>query len=67
MEKEKLQKICKIVHRITLLIGLLTIVVPLAFWSKIPNEIPIHYGASGVVDNYADKSSLILLFFAVSP
>lgn len=66
MEKEKLQKICKIVHRITLLIGLLTIVVPLAFWSKIPNEIPIHYEAFGVVDNYADKSSLILLFFAVA-
>lgn len=52
-------------HRITLGIGLLTIVLPLIFWGKIPSEIPIHYDASGVADNYADKSSLILVVFAV--
>lgn len=65
MEKEKLLKICKITQRITLIIGILTIILPLAFWSKIPDVIPIHYGVSGIVDNYAEKSSLILLFFAV--
>lgn len=65
MEKEKLLKICKITQRITLIIGILTIILPLAFWSKIPDVIPIHYGASGIADNYAEKGSLILLFFAV--
>lgn len=66
MRKENLLKICKIAHRTTLVIGLLTVMFPLLFWSKIPDTIPIHYGVSGVVDNYADKSSLILLFVAVA-
>lgn len=65
MKKEKLLEICKYVHRVTLVIGLLTLILPLLFWSKIPDTIPIHYGASGVVDNYADKGSLILLFVAI--
>ena len=65
MKKEKLLEICKYVHRVTLVIGLLTLILPLLFWSKIPDTIPIHYGASGVADNYADKGSLILLFVAI--
>lgn len=66
MGKEKLLKICKIAHRVTLIIGLLTLVLPIVFWSKIPDVIPIHYGPSGIVDNYSDKESLILLFFAIA-
>ena len=66
MEKDHRIKICKIIHRATLSIGALTIILPLVFWSKIPSQIPIHYGALGVADNYADKSSLILVAFAVA-
>ena len=66
MEKEKLLKICKIIHRVTLIIGLLTFVLPIAFWSKIPDVIPIHYGVSGTADDYSEKSALILLFFATA-
>lgn len=66
MEKEKLLRICKIIHRFTLIIGILTLVLPIVFWGKIPDVIPIHYGASGIVDNYSEKGSLILLFFAVA-
>lgn len=66
MEKERLLYICKIVHRITLLIGILTIFLPLIFWSKIPHTIPSHFGVSGVADNYSDKGILILLFFVVA-
>lgn len=66
MEKDNLLKICKIVHRVTLLIGILTLVLPLIFWSKIPEVIPIHYGASGMADGYSEKSALILLFFATA-
>ena len=66
MEKEKLLKICKIIHRVTLIIGLLTLVLPIVFWSKIPDVIPIHYGVSGAADNYSEKSALILLFFATA-
>jgi len=55
----------KKLHRISLLIGALTILLPIIFWGKIPDEIPMHYNAAGVVDNWSDKSSLILLFFAV--
>lgn len=55
----------KQLHRVSLLIGALTILLPIIFWSKIPEEVPMHYNAAGMVDNWSDKSSLILLFFAV--
>jgi len=66
MKKEKRLHIYKIIQRVTLLIGVLTLVLPIIFWGKIPDTIPMHYGASGVADSYSDKSSLVLLFFAVA-
>lgn len=66
MEKEKMMQLCRKVHWLTLLIGVLTMVLPLIFWSKIPDEIPMHYNAAGVVDNWEDKTSLILLFFVIA-
>lgn len=65
MERQTNIQVYKKLHRISLLIGALTIVLPVIFWSKIPDEIPMHYNAAGVVDNWSDKSSLILLFFAI--
>lgn len=65
MKKQDKLHVFKKLHRISILIGALTILLPIIFWSKIPNEIPMHYNAAGVVDNWSDKSSLILLFFAV--
>ena len=59
-------KLCKIVQRITLLLGLLTIVLPLVFWSAIPDTLPMHYNFAGKVDHYSGKESLILLFFVVA-
>jgi uncharacterized membrane protein len=50
---------------LSVLIGILTIVLPIVFWSKIPDQLPMHYNAAGMVDNWSDKSSLILLFFVV--
>lgn len=66
MKKEKLLNICKGIQRFTLLLGTLTIVLPIAFWGKIPDTIPMHYGATGAADSYSDKNSLILLFFVVA-
>lgn len=66
MKKEKLLHICKLVQRFTLLIGALTLILPMVFWGKIPDTIPMHYGASGAADSYSDKSSLVLLFFIVA-
>ena len=65
MEQKNNLQVYKQLHRISLLIGALTIILPIIFWNKIPDEIPLHYNAAGVVDNWSDKSSLILLFFAV--
>lgn len=65
METQDKLHVYRQLHRISLLIGALTILLPIVFWSKIPDEIPMHYNAAGVVDNWSDKSSLILLFFAV--
>lgn len=53
------------VHRISMLIGGLTVLLPIIFWKKIPEQIPMHYNAEGAIDNWADKDSLILLFFAI--
>ena len=55
----------KKIHRLSLIIGTLSVLLPVVFWNQIPNQIPMHYNAAGVVDNWSDKSSLILLFFVV--
>lgn len=65
MKKQDKLHVFKKLHRIALLIGVLTILLSIIFWSKIPDEIPMHYNAAGVVDNWSDKNSLILLFFVV--
>ena len=53
-------------HRFSLIIGVFSILLPLVFWSKIPDELPMHYNAAGEVDNWSDKGSLILLFFVIA-
>lgn len=63
--KEKNLNIYKKLHWLSLIIGLFTIVLPLIFWNKIPDRLPMHYNAAGIVDNWSDKSSLILLFFII--
>ena len=62
---EKSLNIYKKLHWLSVLIGILTIVLPIVFWSKIPDQLPMHYNAAGMVDHWSDKSSLILLFFVV--
>ena len=63
--KEKNMNIYKKLHWLSIIIGLITIVFPIVFWSKIPDQLPMHYNAAGMVDHWSDKSSLILLFFVV--
>ena len=65
MEKQHKLHVYKKLHRVSLLIGALTILLPIIFWRQIPEKIPMHYNAAGVIDNWSNKSSLILLFFAV--
>ena len=61
-----MQKICKYLQRITLLIGILTIILPVAFWNRIPEVIPSHYNAAGIPDQYSDKGILVFLLFMVA-
>lgn len=65
MKEKKVVKMCKIVHKITLIIGLAVTVLPILFWSYIPNKIPAHYGATGKADRIGNKEELILLFFVL--
>lgn len=58
-------KIYKSIHRLTILIGLLSILLPIVFWKKIPNRVPTHFGGAGQIDAWGNKGSLILLFFVV--
>ena len=55
----------KVIQRISLMIGLLTLILPMLFWKKIPEQIPSHYNAAGIADHYSDKSILILILFLV--
>ena len=65
-EKEKkILHMGKVVTRITIGIGVLSIVLPILFWKQIPSQIPMHFGADGVIDRMGDKSELILLFFVI--
>lgn len=66
MENRNNMQIFKKLHRVSLVIGALTILLPIVFWSKIPDQIPMHYNAKGVIDNWSDKTSLILLFFVIA-
>lgn len=62
MAREKVLKMCKIVRKITLMIGLAVTVLPILFWNDIPDKIPAHYGVTGKVDRIGNKEELILLF-----
>jgi len=44
---------------ILIIVGFLFAIV--GVWSRIPEKIPIHYGFSGEVNNYGNKSILIML------
>lgn len=66
VRKERLEKTCKIIQWVTYMIGFLSIIIPIILWNKIPQEIPAHYGASGVADRFSDKGILFLLFIIVA-
>ena len=54
-------KACKMLQRATLLIGLLSVILPIVFWSDIPEEVPTHYNTLGAVDAWGGKGILLLL------
>lgn len=62
---EKKLHIFRMIHRITVGIGFASILLPILFWKRIPDRIPMHFNGAGVVDAWSDKSTLILLFFVV--
>ncbi len=67
MEKiEKKIRLYNSIHRSSILIGILTVILPLVFWKQIPDRIAIHYNAAGAVDNWADKTSIILVMFCIA-
>lgn len=56
----------KILQACSILVGFLTILLPVLFWKQIPDQVPMHYNAAGVADAWSDKSTLFLLFFVVA-
>lgn len=66
MKENRVMRICKWTERITVGIGILSILLPIFLWKHIPEKIPMHYNAAGKVDNWSDKGSLILLFFCIA-
>lgn len=61
--KERWSQMCKVLHRSTLVIGTLSVILPVIFWNHIPEQIPGHYNAAGEVDRYSDKGIIIFLLF----
>ncbi len=66
MRKETIMKACKIIQYVTYLVGFLSMILPIIFWNKIPQEIPAHYGADGIADRFSDKEILFLLIVIVA-
>lgn len=64
-KEEKILRWGKFLNRITVLIGVMSILLPVLVWKKIPDRIPMHSGADGVTDRMGDKIELILLFFVI--
>ncbi|MBR2948370.1 MAG: PH domain-containing protein [Lachnospiraceae bacterium] len=62
---EKWCSFSRILHKLTVLIGILSVGVPILFWNRIPDEIPMHYNVSGMADRYSDKGILIFLFVMI--
>ena len=60
------EKLYQKLHRLSLIIGTLTILLPIIFWKQIPDRLPMHYNGAGEVDCWSDKTSLILLFFVIA-
>ena len=65
MADEKKLRIYQKIHWASMGIGALSILLPIICWKWIPDQIPMHYNAEGVIDNWADKSSMILMFFVI--
>lgn len=66
MDDKRNMSLFKKLHYLSLMIGVLTIALPIVFWSRIPEQIPKHYNAAGIVDNWGDKTSIVLLFFVIA-
>ena len=66
MESQVGSKLYRKLHKISLVLGAFTIVLPLAFWNRIPEQLPSHFNAAGEVDQWSDKASLILVCFVVA-
>ena len=62
---ERTEKIYRKLHLLSILIGFLSVLLPILFWKRIPERIPMHYNAAGMIDRWGDKSTLILLFFVI--
>lgn len=52
----------KIFRIVNLLIWIITFLFLFIQWNNIPNQIPLHYNLYGLIDNYGEKSILILVF-----
>lgn len=65
MDKKRNLSLYQKLHWLSLFIGMCTIIVPILFWKRIPDQIPTHYNGAGVIDHYGEKSTLVLLFFAI--
>lgn len=59
-------KVFQKLHWASMIIGALSIILPILFWNRIPKQIPMHYNVAGVADRWEDKSSLIVLFFVIA-
>lgn len=63
--EEKALRFGKIANSLALLVGGLSVALPLVFWKQIPEKLPMHYGSDGMPDRIGDKTELVLLFFSI--
>lgn len=51
-----MKKSHKIIYLITIILAIVSWAIAIIYWSRLPNEIPVHFGISGQPDGWANKS-----------
>lgn len=66
MNNDVIERICKIIQKLTIIIGIVSIALPILFWGSIPDTIPSHYNIYGEADRFSGKESIIFLLIVTA-
>ena len=66
MNNDAMERICKIIQKLTFMVGIVSIALPIVFLGSIPDTIPSHYNIYGEADRFSGKESIIFLLIVAA-